>query len=128
MNFTNFIIEVLLFLIALSFTIWWFNLIIVPIFYYIPKAMYLSLVKRELKAKVILMYLISPVAWIITFTVIYLILVYFIPPLKILVDGIGYSIGQLVAIFLSLYIAICTKEGRKDLKNGFEDSISSYRK
>lgn len=120
------LIEIILYTIALFLTLWWFTVIILPIFYGMPKVIYLSLAKKELEPKAIFIYLISPILWTIVFSIAAFLMVWFTPSLvNQLYNSVGFFWGQWSGILFSLYRAF-SKKGRKDLKEDFDDFTSRY--
>ena len=113
-------LEILLFMIGIALGIWWWSVIVLPLFYGIPKATY-YVWKGVLRKSAITFYLTSFILWIVIFFVVSIILVkYFSNISRILMESGGFAIGQLIGIGACAR-RVFTKSGRQDLRADFWD-------
>lgn len=119
-------LEFILLIIGVFMGIWWYSVIILPLFYGIPKATY-YIFKGLLKKSAATFYLKSFILWTGIFFAVALILVKFFPSIsnRLLESG-GFGIGQFIGIGLMMW-RVFTKEGRKDLNIDFWDIMLNGR-
>ncbi|MBL7141999.1 hypothetical protein ISS21_02870 [Patescibacteria group bacterium] len=113
-------IEILLLIIGFLLGVWWWSVIILPLFYGIPKSIY-YIWKGLLKRTAANFYLKVLILWTIIFFVIAFALVRYFPNVSnILFESGGFAIGQLIGIIVSAW-RMLTKDGREDLSADFWD-------
>lgn len=113
-------VEILLFVIGFFLGIWWWSVIILPLFYGLPKAAY-YISKGLLKKTAATFYAKTFILWTIIFFIIAFVLTkYFSNIARILLASEGFAIGQLIGIGVSAW-RMFTAEGRKDLNADFWD-------
>lgn len=119
-------LEFILLIIGVFMGIWWYSVIILPLFYGIPKATY-YISKGLLKKSSVTFYLKSFILWTAIFFAVALILARFFPSVsnRLLESG-GLAIGQFIGIGLMMW-RVFTKEGRKDLNIDFWDIMLNGR-
>ncbi|PKL72317.1 hypothetical protein CVV26_02015 [Candidatus Kuenenbacteria bacterium HGW-Kuenenbacteria-1] len=119
-------LEFILLIVGVFIGIWWYSVIILPLFYGIPKATY-CISKGLLKKSAATFYLKSFILWTIIFFAVALILTRLLPSVsgKLLESG-EFAIGQLIGIGLMMW-RVFTKEGRKDLNIDFWDIMFNSR-
>lgn len=119
-------IEFLLLIVGILLGIWWWSVIILPLFYGIPKATY-YVTKGLLKKSAAIFYLKSFTLWMIIWFAVAFILVKYSPNVagRLLESG-GFAAGQLIGIGMSAW-RVFTKDGRKDLNIDFWDIIFNSR-
>lgn len=119
-------LEFILLIIGILIGIWWYSVIILPLFYGIPKATY-YISKGLLKKSAITFYLKSFILWTGIFFAVALILARFFPSVsnRLLESG-GFAIGQFIGIGLMMW-RVFIKEGRKDLNIDFWDIMLNGR-
>jgi hypothetical protein len=123
MTFVEFL---LFFIVGGAFGAWWFAVIILPIFYGLPRSLY-WIAKKTLKAKAVLFYLGGFVFWAAIFTGIAFVLVIFFPSVaNYLYNSSGFYYGQLLGVIVSLIRAF-SKSGRKDLGDDFWAAMAKYK-
>jgi hypothetical protein len=123
MNF----LEIVLFVIGTVLGLWWFSVIILPIFYGLPKLLY-CILKGTLKGKALLPYLVSPVIWTVIFTGVAIILVRFMPKVSdYLYNSAGFYFGQWFGVIGGLIRSV-SKSGRHDLREDFRSSMARYQR
>jgi len=119
-------IEIILFIIGILLGIWWYSVIILPLFYGIPRSIY-YVRKGLLKKSAISFYLKTFLLWVgIWFGASFLLAKYFPNLTNSLLESGGFAIGQLIGIGLMMW-RVFTKEGRKDLNADFWDIMFSSR-
>ena len=118
-------IEFLLLIIGILFGIWWWNVIILPLFYGIPKATY-YVWKGLLKKSAIVFYLKSFLLWNVIWIGASFVMVKYSPELvNRLLDSAGFGLGQFIGIVMSAW-RVFTKDGRKDLNADFWSIMHGY--
>jgi hypothetical protein len=119
-------LEFILLIIGIFLGIWWYSVIILPLFYGIPKASY-YVVKGLLKKSAVIFYLKSFILWtIIWFGIAFILVKYFPNITGTLLESGGFAIGQLIGIGLMMW-RVFTKDGRKDLNIDFWDIMFNSR-
>ena len=117
----------LLFIIGGFFGGWWFGVIILPIFYGLPRSLY-WIHRKTLKAKAVLFYLGTFVFWTAIFTGAAFVLVEFFPSVaNYLYNNSGFYYGQWLGVIGSLIRAF-SKSGRKHLRDDFWAAMAKYKK
>lgn len=121
-------VEFLLFIIVGgTFGALWFAVIILPIFYGLPRSLY-WIAKKTLKAKAVLLYLGTFVFWTAIFTGAAFVLVEFFPSVaNYLYNNSGFYYGQWLGVIGSLIRAF-SKSGRKHLRDDFWAAMGKYKK
>lgn len=123
MTFVEFL---LFFIVGGAFGAWWFAVIILPIFYGLPRSLY-WIAKKTLKVKAVLFYLGGFVFWTAIFTGFAFVLVEFLPSVaNYLYNSSGFNYGQLLGVIVSLIRAF-SKSGRKDLRDDFWVAMAKYK-
>ena len=113
-------LEIVLLVVGVLLGIWWWSVIILPLFYGIPKAFYYVL-KGLLRKSAILFYLSSFILWNLFFIVIAVILVMFFPQAVNTLRNSGtFGIGQIIGVAISV-INMFTKGGLRSLNDDFWD-------
>lgn len=121
------LLEMVLFVIGGAFCVWWFNVIILPIFYGLPKSLYWT-AKGVLKARSALLYLKTFLLWSTLFIFSALILINFFPKaVKYLYNSWGFYLGQWFGIIVSMIKAF-SKSGRKILQEDFWAAMARFHK
>lgn len=119
-------VEFILLIIGVLLGIWWYSVIILPLFYGIPKSIY-YVRKGLLKKSVISFYLKTFLLWVTIWFGVAFILAKYLPSLtNTLLESGGFGIGQLIGIGLMIW-RVFTKEGRKDLNIDFWDIMFNSR-
>ena len=121
------IIEIILFGVGTGLGLWWFTVIVLPIFYGLPKSIFWT-VKGKLKAKSSIVYVRTFFLWTVLFTFAAFLLLEFSPnTATYLYNSPGFSFGQLFGILGALIYAI-SKSGRHDLKEDFWAAMVKFQK
>ena len=120
-------VEILLFIVGGAFGAWWFGVIILPIFYGLPRSLY-WIARKALKAKAVLFYLGTFVFWTAIFTGTAFVLAIFFPSFaNYLYNSSGFYYGQWLGVIGSLIRAF-PKSGRKHLRDDFWAAMAKYKK
>jgi hypothetical protein len=121
------VFEILLFVIGGFLGTWWFSVIILPLFYGLPRSLYWT-AKGTLKAKSILVSLGSFTLWTVLFTLVAMVLIEFFPnAAKYLYNSPGFYFGQWFGVLGSLMKAF-SKSGRKDLREDFWSAMARFQR
>jgi hypothetical protein len=104
----------------------WFSVILLPLFYGLPRSIYL-IFKGVLRTAVVTSYVLGPVIWTIIFVVTALVINEYFPRTRtFLFNDAGFAYGQWIGVFLML-IRSLSKDGRRDLNKDFLSTIERYR-
>ena len=105
---------------------WWCTVIILPLFFGTPRALYLS-IKGTLKFRSCFIYIGTFLLWSVVFTVVAFI-VFRVAPETVwaIASDPVFTIGQLCGVGFVLMRSL-TRQGRKQLSEDFEIATSRYR-
>ena len=118
--------EIALFLLGILFGVWWFTVIILPLFYGFLRTLWFA-GKGVLRLKSSLHYLYIFFVWNIIFTVLIIVLRYFSPSVvDYLYNSQEFLYGQMLGVIGLLFRAM-TASGRKDLHDDFWAAMEKYR-
>lgn len=121
------LIELALFGIATAFGAWWFSVIVLPIFYGVPRSLFLA-IQGKVKATSILIYIKTFLLWSFLFTLIAVILLNIFPKVALfLCNSTGFLCGQVVGVCGAALSAI-SGPGRKSLNEDFCLTMSKFKK
>lgn len=117
--------EIGLFVLGGLFSIWWFTVTLLPLFYGLPKAIYWC-ARGLFRWRVLFYYLIPPLLWNIAFTVAVVILMERSPAtLQRLLQSGGFNGGQLLGL-LGCFLHTLRKEGRSHLRKDFVEACTRH--
>ena len=117
--------EILLFIIGILFGTLWFTVIILPIFYGLPRTIWFF-GKGVLRLKASILYLKIFIIWSVIFTLLVIFIQYLSPKtINYLYNSAGFYYGQMMGVFGSLFYAF-TAKGRKDLNEEFWERMEKY--
>lgn len=112
------LIEGILFVIAAGLGTLWFTVILLPIFYGLPRSVFWT-IRGKLKARSSFVYLGTFLLWTFLFTLVAVLLLEFLPQqVAYLYNSRGFFFGQWFGLLGSLIYAI-SKTGRQNLKEEF---------
>lgn len=104
----------------------WFSVILLPLFYGLPKSIY-WIFKGVLRKAAVTSYVLSPVIWTIILFVTALVINQYFPRTRaLLFNDAGFAYGQWIGVFLML-IRSLSKDGRRDLNEDFLSTVAQYR-
>lgn len=107
--------EIILFIIGLLLGLWGFSVLILPIAYGLPRAIFWTS-RGLLKKQSILSYLITPIIWTVVFIGLFIALNKFAPNLSNhLSKSSGFRYGIIIGVVPMIFRAF-SKSGRKDLQ------------
>lgn len=120
-------LEIVLFVIGAGFSLLWFSVIVLPVFYGVPKSLY-SIMRGRLRVKALFAYLVTPVIWTVLLVVVVLLLGTFWPRAnQYLYNSAGFFFGQWFGVIGALIRSI-TKAGRQDLREDFSSATARYQR
>lgn len=121
------LIGIVLFVVGAVLGLCWFSVIILPIFYGLPKSL-CWIMRGKLKGRAVFACLVSPVIWTVIFVGASLLLAMFWPKARqYLYNSAGFFYGTWFGIIGSL-IRSLTKSGRQDLKADFLSASARYQR
>lgn len=121
------LIEIILFGIAIGLGVWWFSVIVLPIFYGLPRSIF-WIVRGKLKVRSSLVYLGTFLLWTILFALAAILLLKFSPQTAAyLYNSPGFFYGQWFGVLGALISAI-SKSGRQNLKEDFWAAMARFQK
>lgn len=121
------LIQIVLFGIAAGLGAWWFTVIVLPIFYGLPRSIFWT-IRGKLKSTSSLVYLLTFLLWTFLFTLAAILLLKLLPQAATyLYNSPGFFYGQWFGVFGALLRAI-SKSGRKNLKEDFWGAMAKFEK
>jgi len=124
----KFIFEIFVFFVTLPATVWWFTVIILPLFYGIPKSLYLVLVKKEGTFKVPCMYFYGFLKWNIIYFLLFYVLISFFPDIfYYLKESFTFYMAQFIAVIYCVG-SLFSKKQRDDMEIDFNIFVEKHSK
>lgn len=119
-------VDVLLWVAGILVGALWFSIILLPLFYGLPRSIY-WIFKGVLRKAAITSYVLGPVIWTIIFLVAALVINEYFPRTRaLLFNDAGFAYGQWIGVFL-MSIRSLSKDGRRDLDKDFFSTVARYR-
>jgi hypothetical protein len=112
--------DILLWVAGILFGALWFSVILLPLFYGLPRSIYWIL-KGVLRKVAVASYVLGPVIW----TIILIVNEYFPRTRVLLFSDAGFAYGQWIGVLLML-IRSLSKDGRRDLNKDFLSTVARY--
>jgi hypothetical protein len=120
------VVEIALFLVGLPLGLFWFSVVILPLFYGLPRSLYWALGGR-VKWYSPTRYLVSPILWTLIFFGAALLLVLFLPQVAALLQrSDGFATGQLLGILIGAARALFSRSSWRDLNEDFLGFMGPY--
>ena len=124
----TFIVELLLFVTGFLLGVWYTAMLVLPLFYGVPKAL-LAWFRKELHFRAVLAYLIAPFFWIVFFTAIFAGMRYFWRAgFNYLHESGGFNFGDAVGSLTLIANALLSKKAHANMKIEFEEFVQPYRR
>jgi hypothetical protein len=112
---------VLLFVVGFALGFLWFSVVLLPLFYGLPRSIY-GILKGQLRKPAVTTYILGPVIWSIVFVFAAVVVDRFFPGV-VAENSVLY--GQWAGILL-LLIRCFTKDGRRDLREDFSSKVAHH--
>jgi len=120
-------LAVVLFVIGAGFGLLWFSVIVLPVFYGVPKSLY-RIMRGRLRVKALFAYLVAPAVWTVLLVVLVVLLDIFWPRAnQYLYNSAGFFFGQWFGVIGALIRSV-TKSGRQDLREDFLSTTARYQR
>ena len=120
-------LEIVLFVIGAGFGLLWFSVIVLPVFYGVPKSLYWIMRGRS-RMKSLFAYLLTPTIWTVLLVVVVVLGGIFWPRANgYLYDSAGFFFGQWFGV-IGAIIRSVTKTGRQDLREDFVSFTARYQR
>lgn len=120
------IIDAALLFPGLFLGIFWFSLVLLPVFCGVPRATWWAL-RGLVRWRVIPLYLIAPIIWFLIFVGAEFLLYHFLPNIFWhLSSSATFNLGQLIGVGICVLRAIGTRSGRSDLNYDFFHFVRRY--
>ena len=117
----------MLFVIGAGFGLLCFSVIVLPVFYGVPKSLY-WIIRGNLRIKALFVYLVTPAIWTATLVVVAVLLGMFWPSAnQYLYNSAGFFFGQWFGVIGALIRSVA-KSGRQDLREDFLSGTARYRR
>lgn len=124
----NFIVNLILFPIGFLIGIWYTSMLVLPIFYGIPKSL-LGFFRGEIRFKATLMYLVAPVLWTLFFLVLFFLFATFWETgFQNLRENGAFNWGHVLGSWFLILNAIFNSKSRSDMRADFEAFVRPYKK
>jgi len=118
--------EIIFFIVGFLLGIWGFSILILPLVYGFPRAIYWT-AKGLLKKSAIFSYLVSPILWTVIFVSLFFILSRFTPALaNRFSESWGFQGGIVVGILLMIFRPLFSKSSRRDLQEDFWSFVENF--
>jgi hypothetical protein len=122
------VLELLLFVTGFLAGLWYTTMLVLPLFYGVPKAL-AGYFRKNLYFKATLVYLITPFFWTVLFFVILLgMAVFWNSAFEYLRTSGGFNLGQTLGTLMLVVNALFNKKTRRDMKNEFDEFVLPYTK
>jgi hypothetical protein len=117
------LLEIGLFFVGILLGILWFGVIVLPLFYGFPRALYWTL-RRWANWRISLLYLLSPIGWTLGFAAVVLFMVPLLPEFATyLANSSPFMNGQVFGFLLSVCRASFFKSARYDIARDFSNFL-----
>ena len=121
------LLEIVLFMIGAGFGLLWFSVIVLPIFYGVPKSLY-WIIRGKLRIKALFAYLVTPAIRTAILVLVAVLLGMFWPSAnQYLYNSAGFFFGQWLGV-IGVLIRSVTKSGRQDLREDFLSATARYQR
>jgi hypothetical protein len=118
--------EIGLFIASVLLVTLWFSVIILPVFYAFPRALYWAM-RGWAKWRGALAYLIGPLVWTIIFSGVAIALTFLTPSVTgYLRRSPGFNIGQTFGVIIALGRVVFSRSARLDISSDFSNLMSPY--
>jgi len=122
------VLELLLFVTGFLFGVWYTAMLVLPLFYGVPKALF-AWFRKELQFRAVLAYLIAPFFWIVFFTAILVgMRSFWRTGFNYLQESGGFNFGETLGILALIANALFSKKAKANMKIEFEEFVQPYRK
>lgn len=122
------LLELVLFVLGFLLGLWYATMILLPLFYGIPKAL-VGYFRRRIALKVVFAFLVAPLLWTALFFTAFLGLAFlWNSAFEYLLGSRGFDLGLVVGIFALVVNALFSKKSRADMKSEFDELVLPYRK
>lgn len=120
------LLELALFASGFAMGLWYATMLLLPLFYGIPKAL-VAYFRRQLPFKVVLYLLIAPFLWTVFLMAIFLALAFFWNgAFEYIRASGGFNLGQTLGTLMLVVNALFNKKTRADMKNEFDELVLPY--
>jgi hypothetical protein len=124
----SFVLEFLAFMIGFLIGLWYTAMLVLPLFYGLPKAI-LGYFRKELLLRAIVSYLVAPMAWILFVTLaLFIMAIFWERGFRFILESGSFNAGQaLGSIFLVTKI-ILSRRTRAGLQAEFDEFVLPYKR
>jgi hypothetical protein len=120
------VLEIFLFITGFVLGLWYTTMLVLPLFYAVPKA-FVGFLRKTLYFKAILAYLIAPVLWTVLFFVAFgALAVFWHRAFEYIRISGGFNLGQTLGSLTLIFNALFNKKTRTDMKNEFDLFVLPY--
>ncbi len=124
----TFVVELLLFVTGFLVGLWYTAMLVLPIFYGVPKALF-AWFRKELHFRAVLAYLIAPFFWMVFFTAILAgMRSFWRTGFNCLQESGGFNFGDVLGSLTLIANALLSKQAKANMKIEFEEFVQPYRK
>ncbi len=105
---------------------WLFSHVVLPLCYGMPRLL-AGWMRGRLSLKPFFLYLASFLLWNVFFTVVFIVLLTYFPPLFLAVtQGVGFNAGSMIGFWLTALRAVFSVSARKAMRLDFEEFVSPH--
>jgi hypothetical protein len=124
----TFVFELLLFVTGFLLGLWYTSLLVLPLFYGVPKALF-AWFRKELHFRAVLAYLIAASFWIVFFTAILVSMrSFWRGGFNYLEESGGFNAGDALGCLVLIANALLSKDAKANMKSEFDEFVLPYRK
>lgn len=122
------VVELLLFVTGFLFGVWYTAMLVLPLFYGVPKALF-ACFRKELPFKAVLAYLIAPFFWTVFFTAILVgMRSFWRVGFDYLQESGGFNFGDALGSLTLITNALLSRKAQSNMKIEFEEFVQPFRK
>ena len=122
------VVELLLFVTGFLLGLWFTAMLVLPLFYGVPKAL-CACFRNELPFRAVLAYLIAPVVWTVFFTAILAgVRSFWRVGFDYLQESGGFNCGDSLGSLALIANALLSRRAQANMKIEFEEFVQPYRK
>ena len=119
--------SILLFPIGFLLGVWYTAMLVLPLFYGIPRAL-AGYFRRQLRFKAVTAYLAAPALWTVFFVVIFFLMAYFWESgFNYLCYSGGFNWGQTLGSLLLILNTLFNRKSRVDMRADFDEFVKPYK-
>jgi hypothetical protein len=127
-SFMSFVLQLLALMIGFLIGLWYTAMLVLPLFYGLPKAT-LGYFRKELLLRAVVPYLIAPIALILFVTlVLFIMAIFWERGFRFILESGGFNAGQALGSIFLVTKVIFSRKTRAGLKAEFDEFVLPYKR